>query len=59
MSNRIVIMELKKHYGANVAGEIASFSRETAEHIKKHDGGKELGEIDAGGTWPPPQKAAK
>ena len=44
----IVTMKLKKHFGANVAGEIASFSESTAAHIKKHDGGEELARFDEG-----------
>lgn len=44
----IVTLKLKKHFGANVAGEIASFSESTAAHIKKHDGGEELARFDEG-----------
>lgn len=42
----LVTLKLKKHFGANVAGEIASFSESAAAHIKKHDGGDELARFD-------------
>lgn len=42
----LVTMKLKKHFGANTAGEICSFSPGTADHILKHSAGDELARFD-------------
>ncbi|MDP2275292.1 MAG: hypothetical protein Q8K32_31390 [Archangium sp.] len=40
------LLRLTKHYGANTAGEIASFTPETAAHIQKNGGGELIGDFD-------------
>jgi len=42
----LVTLRLTKHFGNNVAGEIASFHPKAAEHILKHAGGEELARFD-------------
>jgi len=42
----LVTIQLSKHYGANIKGEVASFSPQVAEHILKHGGGVKLCEFD-------------
>lgn len=42
----LVTIQLSKHYGANIKGEVASFSPQVAEHILKHNGGVKLCEFD-------------
>jgi hypothetical protein len=44
----LIVLRMKKHYGSNVAGEVASFSPETAAHILKHEGAEKLAELEAG-----------
>jgi hypothetical protein len=43
---KVVTFKMKKHYGNNVIGDVATFSESTAAHIKKHDGGVVLAEWD-------------
>jgi hypothetical protein len=43
---KLTTLRLKKHFGNNVAGEIASFTPEIAEHILKHSGGERLADFD-------------
>jgi hypothetical protein len=40
------LIRLTKSFGANNAGEIASFTPDTAAHILKHQGGEVLGDFD-------------
>lgn len=40
------LLRLTKHYGANTAGEIASFNPDTAAHIVKNQGGELIGDFD-------------
>lgn len=40
------LLRLTKHYGANTAGEIASFTPDTAAHIVKNQGGELIGDFD-------------
>lgn len=42
------VLRLSKHYGCNVAGEVAGFSPGEAAHILKHEGGEELAVIELG-----------
>lgn len=44
MAEKIQMVKLTKHFGINIAGETASFTTATAEHIRKHSGGDFLGE---------------
>lgn len=44
---QLVMIKLKKHFGANVIGETASFTPETAKHIQAHQGGDVVAEFDA------------
>jgi len=45
---KIVVIDLKKHWGVNTAGETAGVSPENARWIldPKNDGGVKLGEYD-------------
>lgn len=40
------LLRLTKHFGNNNAGEVASFSPETASHIVRNQGGELIGDID-------------
>lgn len=40
------LLRLTKHFGNNNAGEVASFTPDTAAHIVKHNGGEVIGDID-------------
>jgi hypothetical protein len=45
---KLVVIKLAKHFNHNVAGEICSFSTETAAHILKFEGGEKLAEYTEG-----------
>jgi len=42
----LVTMKLTKHFSPNVVGEVCSFTRNTADHILRHNGGEVLAEFD-------------
>ena len=44
--SKIVVLQLTKHHGSNVAGETAGFTPDAAAHIMKNDGGKKLIEYE-------------
>lgn len=43
---QLKVIQLTKHYGANVAGEVCGFTPDTAAHIMKHQGGEMIGDFD-------------
>lgn len=48
MADRLTLVKLSKHFGANNPGEVCSFTAPVAAHIVKHAGGTVLGEFEVG-----------
>ena len=44
---QLTVMNLKKHWNNNVAGECVGVSDDSADWILKHDGGAVLGKYDS------------